>query len=75
MCGDVSGPRQCHTERSNSETEKQIPCINIYVESRKMAVRILLVEMETDVKNKCKDTKGERGVEGTARLGLTHIPY
>ena len=52
MCGDVSGPRQCHTERSNSETEKQIPCINTYVESRKMAVRILPAEMETDVKNK-----------------------
>ena len=46
MCGDVSGPRQCHTERSNSETEKQIPCINTYVESRKMAVRILPAEIE-----------------------------
>ena len=75
MCGDVSEPRQCHTERSNSETEKQIACINTYVESRKMAVRILPAEMETDVKNKCKDTKGERGVEGTGRLGLTHIHY
>ena len=75
MCGDVSGPRECHTERSNSETEKQIPCINTYMESRKMVVVILLAEMETDVKNKCKDTKGERGMEGIGRLGLTHIHY
>ena len=37
---------------------------------------ILLAEMETDVKNKCKDTKGEQGgVEGIGRLGLTHIHY
>lgn len=40
-----------------------------------MVVVILLAEMETDVKNKCKDTKGARGVEGIGRLGLTHIHY
>lgn len=58
MCGDVSGSRQCHTERNNSETEKQIPCINTYMESGKMVVVILLAEMETDVKNKCGGYQG-----------------
>ena len=40
-----------------------------------MVLMILLAEMETDVKNKCKDTEGEQRVEGIGRLGLTHIHY
>ena len=28
---------------------------------------------ETDVENKCMDTKGKGEVEGIGRLGLTHI--
>ena len=31
---------------------------------------------DTDVENKCMDTKGEAGgVGGTGRLGLTHTHY
>ena len=31
ICWEVDGPRECHTEWSKSEREKQIPCINTYM--------------------------------------------
>ena len=31
MCSDVDGPRDCHTESSKSEREKQLPYANTYI--------------------------------------------
>ena len=31
ICSEVDGPRVCHTERSKSEREKQIPYANTYI--------------------------------------------
>ena len=31
ICSDVDGPRACHTERSQSEREKQLLYINTYM--------------------------------------------
>ena len=31
ICRDVDGPRDCHTERSKSEREKQMSYINAYM--------------------------------------------
>ena len=75
---DVDGPRDCPTEWSKSEREKYRILMHVcgiwkkwyrwsYLQSRKW---------DTDVENKCMDTKGERGVVGgIGRLGLTHTHY
>ena len=31
ICSEVDGPRDCHTESSKSEREKQILCANTYI--------------------------------------------
>ena len=65
ICRDVDRTRDCHTERSKSEREKQMSCditciCNLekwyrwpYLQSR---------NRDTDVKNKLMDTKGGAGV-------------
>ena len=43
ICRDVDGSRDCHSERSKSEREKQIPYDNTYIWSlkRKMVLKKL----------------------------------
>ena len=41
-----------------------------------MKINVKQKILDTDIENKCIDTKGERGwVGGIQRLGLTHIHY
>ena len=79
ICRDVDGPRECHTEWSKSEREKQIWYNNAYMWNLEKWYRWSYLQSrntDTDVEDKCMDTKGERdGVGRTGRLGLTHIHY
>ena len=65
ICRDVDGPRDCHTEWSKSEREKQILYINTYMWNLEKWYRWSYLQSrnrDTDVENKCMDTKGEGGV-------------
>ena len=79
ICRDVDVPRECHTEWSKSEREKQISYNNAYtwnLEKRYRRSQLQSRNRDTDVENKYMDTKGERGgVGGIGRLGLTNIHY
>ena len=78
ICKDVDGPRDCHTEWSKSEREKQILYINTYMWNLEKWYGWSYLQSrnrDTDVENKYIDTKGEGGVGGIGRLGLTHIHY
>ena len=59
----MDGPRECHTEWSKSEREKQILYINAYMWNLEKwwNYPICKVEMETDIQNKCMNTKEECG--------------
>ena len=81
-CGDVDGPRDCHTEWSKSEREKQISYINAYMWNLEKWYRWTRLQgrnRDTDVEDKCMDTKwGKWGggvvvVGWIGRLGLTCI--
>ena len=76
---DVDGPRECHTEWSKSEGKKQISYNNAYMWNLEKWYRWSYLQSrnrDTDIENKCMDTKGERGgVGGTGKLGLTHTHY
>ena len=61
---DVDGPRDCHTEWSKSEREKQISYINTYIGKLEKWYRWTGLQgrnRDPDVENKCMDTKGGRG--------------
>ena len=61
ICRDVDGPRDFHTEWSKSEREKQILYINAYmwnVEKWYRCTGLQGSSRDTDVGNKCMDTKG-----------------
>ena len=83
ICGDVDGPRVCHTEWSKSEREKQILYINAYMWNLEKWCRWTGLQgrnRDTDVENKWMDTKGGKWqgervvvVGWTGRLGLTCI--
>ena len=45
----MDGPRVCHTERSKSEREKQIPYVNTYIWNLK--------------KNGSEETRGRTGIK------------
>ena len=63
----MDGPRDCHTEGSKSEREKQIAYINAYIWTLEKWYRSSYVQSrnrDTDIENKCMDTKGERGWGG-----------
>ena len=79
ICRDMDGPRDCHTEWSKSEREKQISYNIAYMWNLEKWYRLTYLKSrnrDTDIENKCMDTKGERGgVGGTGRLRLTHIHY
>ena len=67
---DVDGPRDCHTEWSKSEREKQISYIIAYMWNLEKWHRWTYLQSrnrDTDVENKRMDTKGGR--EGWDELG------
>ena len=58
----MDGPRDCHTEWSKSEREKQILYINAYMWNLEKLYKWSYLRSgntDTDVENKCMDTKGE----------------
>ena len=65
--------------RVKSEREKQILYTNAYMWNLEKWYRKPYLQSrkrDTDVEDKCMDTKGERGgVGGIGKLGLTHIHY
>ena len=68
ICRDVNGPRDCHTEWSKSEREKQMSYINAYLWYLEKWYRWTGLQgrnRDTDVENKCMDTKG--GKQGGGR--------
>ena len=77
ICRGKDGPRQCYTEWSKSEREKQISYNNAYMwtlEKRYRWSHLQSRNRDIDLENKCMDTKGGRGGEGgIGRLVLTHI--
>ena len=78
ICRDVDGPRDCHTEWSKSEREKQISYINAYLCNLEKWYRWTGLQgrnRDTDVENKRMDTKGEKQgvVVWIERMGLTCI--
>ena len=74
ICRDVDGSRDCHTEWSKSEREKQISYINTYMWNLEKWYRWTCLQgrnTDTDVENKRMDTKGgkPRGVWWWDELG------
>ena len=61
--GDMGGPRDCHTEWSTTEREKQISYVNMHMWNLETCIDNLIckAEKDTDIENKCKDTEGVRG--------------
>ena len=78
ICRDVDGPRECHTEWSKSEREKQILYINAYMWNLEKWYRSSYLQSrnrDTDVENKCMDTKGKGGGRNW-EIGIeTHVRY
>ena len=73
ICRDVDGPRDCDTEWSKSEREKQISYINAYMQNLGRSYRWSYLQSrnrDTDIETKHMDTKGERG--GGNKLGDWH---
>ena len=68
ICRDVDGPRDCHTEWSKSEREKQISYINAYIWNVEKWCRGTCLQgrnRDTDVVNKRMNTKGvKQGLGG-----------
>ena len=72
ICWDVHRSRDCHTEWSKSEREKQISYINAYMWNLKKWYEWTYLQDRnrlTDIENKLMDTKGERG-RGRDKLGV-----
>ena len=71
ICRDMDGPRDCHTEWSKSEREKQMSYISTYTWNVEKWYRWTYLQSrnrDTDIENKCIDTKGVCG-GGCNRLG------
>ena len=67
ICWDVDGSRDCYTEWSKSEREKQISYINAYMWNLEKWYRWTVLQgrnWDTDVENKCRDTKGGKLLGG-----------
>ena len=67
ICWDVDGSRDCHTEWSKSEREKQISYINAYMWNLEKWYRWTGLQggnRDTDVENKRMDTKGGKRLGG-----------
>ena len=64
ICRDMEGLRDCHTEWSKSEREKQISYINAYMWNLEKRYRWTYLQSrnrDTDVENKRMDTKEREG--------------
>ena len=48
ICSNMDGPRDCHTKRSKSERERQIPYDTTYMWTLKYDTNELIYETETD---------------------------
>ena len=62
ICRDVDGPRDCHTEQSKSETEKQTSYNAAYMWNLEKWYRWTYLQSwkrDTEVENKCMDAKKE----------------
>ena len=73
ICRDVDGPRDCHTEWSKSQREKQISYINAYMWNLEKWYRWIGLQgrnRNTDVENKHMDTKGGKKVSGGDGCGM-----
>ena len=74
----MNGPRDCHTEWSKSEREKQISYNITYMWNLEKWYRWTYLQSrnrDIDVENGRMDTKGEGGMGWIERLGLTYIHY
>ena len=74
----MDGPRDCHTEWSKSEREKQILYINAYIWNLEKWYRWSYLQSrnkDTDVENKRMDNKGEGGVGWIGKFELTYLHY
>ena len=63
----MDGLRDCHTEWSKSERGKQVTHINSYMWNLEKGYRWTGLQgrnRDTDVENKCMDTKGGKGGSG-----------
>ena len=68
ICRDVDGPRECHTEWSKSEKNKYHILTHMWnLEKWYRSSYLQSRNRNTEVENKCTDTKGERG--GWEELG------
>ena len=73
ICRDVDGPRDCHTEWSKSEREKQGSYINTHMWNIEKWYRWTSLEgrnRDTDVENKRVDTKGRKWRGGGGGGGM-----
>ena len=64
---DVDGPGVCYSEWTKSEREKQISYINAYIWNLEKWYRLTSLQgrnRDTDVENKCMDTKGGKLGDG-----------
>ena len=64
ICRDIDRPRDCHTEWSKSEREKQISYINAYIWKLEKQYRWTCLQgrnKDTDVEKKHMDSKGGKG--------------
>ena len=64
ICSNIDGPRDCHTEWSKSDTERQILYDITYMWNLKKGYKWTYLQNRsrvTDVENKLMVTKGERG--------------
>ena len=71
ICSDVDGPRDCHTEWTKSEREKQISYINAYMWNLEKWYRWTGLQgrnWDTDVENKSMDTEGGMGGGGSGGM-------
>ena len=79
ICRDVDGLRDCHIEWSKSEREKQILYINAYMWNLEKWCRRTELQSrnrDTEVENKCMDTKGVRGgMHWETEVGIYTLLY
>ena len=76
ICWDVDRSRDCHTEWSKSEREKQILYINTYMWNLEKWYRWTGLQgrnWDTDVENKCMDTKGGKPLGGGGGGGRMNL--
>ena len=75
LFADRDRPRDCHTEWSKSEREKQISYNISYMWNLEKWYRWTYLQSrdrDTEVENKCMDTKGVVGWTGRLGLACTH---